>query len=87
MPRTIEVKVTLDDADSEVLEVAAGLMNKDPDELLGEQIAQPMQRALKKLIDDLRPLIRDMNPVARLAIKGSVLAREAATKDEKGRRG
>lgn len=57
--REITITITLDDADSEVLEIAAGILDKDPDALLVEMVADPLRKHIKMVIDDLRATIGD----------------------------
>jgi hypothetical protein len=80
--RKITLTVTISDADSATLEIAAGVLDKAPNDLLTEAVAEPFQRWIAQLMKDLRKASQGLSSINRLALQGKALAREALKKAE-----
>jgi hypothetical protein len=73
--RRVTLTVTLDARDNETLEVAAGVLSMTPDELLGELLSGVSDH-LKVALADFAREAKQLDPTARVALRGRALARE-----------
>jgi hypothetical protein len=79
--RIIEIKITLDDQDSEALEICAGAMTRTPDEILSDLLGEAIKVQLKKFLEEARRVSdRELNPIQRVALQARGLVHEKWTK-------
>jgi hypothetical protein len=75
--REINIKVTLDEKDAAVLEIAAGVMKKTPDEVLDDLLTRSVQEQLKEFLAGIREVARKhLEPTQQKVLQALGIAQE-----------
>lgn len=80
--RTVNINITLDEGDNEVLEIMAGTLGRSPDTVLSEMFADAIKVSIAKALKDARRISEDLDAVQR-----GVLRARALVTDKKRARG
>ena len=82
--RVVTFNITLDADDNRTLEVAAGLLDKAPDELLIEAAGVPIADFLKRVVRDLRKALDGAHPTLVAVATARAIAREVRKRNGTG---